>query len=79
VLLEARPNGQQSRLARQPFEAPAEFDPAQKQPLRQWNSGILVSAFGRLMRETCPSASADYSRSNADSCLHGTIVERPAN
>ena len=42
---------QLSRLARQPLEMPAEPDPA-VQPLRQVELWDLVSAFGRLMRET---------------------------
>jgi segregation and condensation protein A len=51
VLLEAQAERQQSRLARQPFELPVEPNPAQ-QPLRQVELWDLVSAFGRLMRET---------------------------
>ena len=38
-------------MARLPIEAPAPLDPAQ-QPLRQVELWDLVSAFGRLMRET---------------------------
>jgi segregation and condensation protein A len=51
LLLEAQAERQLSRLARQPLELPAEPDPAQ-QPLRQVELWDLVSAFGRLMRET---------------------------
>ena len=50
-LLEVQAERQLSRLARQPLELPAEPDPAQ-QPLRQVELWDLVSAFGRLMRET---------------------------
>src|SRR5262249_9472292 len=39
------------RLARQPLEVPAAPDPA-RQPLRSVELWDLVSAFGRLMRET---------------------------
>jgi segregation and condensation protein A len=51
VLLEAQAERQLSRLPRVPLEVPAEPDPAQ-QPLRQVELWDLVSAFGRLMRET---------------------------
>jgi segregation and condensation protein A len=51
ALLEAQAERQLSRLPRQPAEQPAEPDPAQ-QPLRQVELWDLVSAFGRLMRET---------------------------
>lgn len=51
ILLEAQAERQLSRLARQPLELPAEPDLAQ-QPLRQVELWDLVSAFGRLMRET---------------------------
>jgi len=51
LLLEAQAERQLSRLARQPLETPAELDPA-VQPLRQVELWDLVSAFGRLMRET---------------------------
>jgi segregation and condensation protein A len=51
TLLEAQAERQQIRLARLPLELRAEPDPAQ-QPLRQVELWDLVSAFGRLMRET---------------------------
>src|SRR5207253_8327994 len=51
ILLEAQAERQLSRLARQPLKMPAEPDPA-VQPLRQVELWDLVSAFGRLMRET---------------------------
>ncbi len=51
LLLEAQAERQLSRLARQPLETPAERDPA-VQPLHQVELWDLVSAFGRLMRET---------------------------
>jgi segregation and condensation protein A len=49
MLLEARAEEQSLRLSRQP--PPAAPDPA-RQPLRQVELWDLVSAFGRLMRET---------------------------
>jgi len=51
LLLEAQAERQLSRLARQPLELPTEPALAQ-QPLRQVELWDLVSAFGRLMRET---------------------------
>ncbi len=51
MLLEAQAERQLSRLARQPLELSVEPDPA-VQPLRQVELWDLVSAFGRLMRET---------------------------
>src|SRR6266849_271686 len=51
ILLEAQAERQLSRLARQPVELPAGPDPA-VQPLRPVELWDLVSAFGRLMRET---------------------------
>jgi segregation and condensation protein A len=51
ALLEARADQQSFRLARQPAAPPPGPDPAQ-QPLRQAELWDLVSAFGRLMRET---------------------------
>jgi segregation and condensation protein A len=51
ALLEAQAERQQARLPRLPVEAPAPRDPAQ-QPLRRVELWDLVSAFGRLMRET---------------------------
>jgi segregation and condensation protein A len=51
VLLEAQAERQLSRLTRQPIETPTPIDPAQ-QPLRAVELWDLVSAFGRLMRET---------------------------
>ncbi|MCI0681399.1 MAG: segregation/condensation protein A [Gemmataceae bacterium] len=50
ALLERQAEKQLTRLARLPSERPA-FDPAQ-QPLRKVELWDLVSAFGRLMRET---------------------------
>src|SRR5207249_4780556 len=50
-LLEAQAERQLCRLPRQPFELPAGPDRLQ-QPLRQVELWDLVSAFGRLMRET---------------------------
>jgi segregation and condensation protein A len=50
-LLDARAELQLARLARQPPETPAAPDPA-RQPLRRVELWDLVSAFGRLMRET---------------------------
>ena len=50
-LLEAQAERQLSRLARQEMEPAYQPDPAQ-QPLRQVELWDLVSAFGRLMRET---------------------------
>jgi segregation and condensation protein A len=51
ALLEAQAERQQSRLSRLPLEVPEGPDPA-SQPLRQVELWDLVSAFGRLMRET---------------------------
>jgi segregation and condensation protein A len=51
ALLEAQAERRLSRLPRAPVELPAPPDPAQ-QPLRQVEVWDLVSAFGRLMRET---------------------------
>jgi len=51
ALLEAQAERQAARLARQPVETPEESAPAQ-QPLRAVELWDLVSAFGRLMRET---------------------------
>jgi segregation and condensation protein A len=51
ALLEARAERQLARLPRQPLELPAAPDPAQ-QPLHRVELWDLVSAFGRLMRET---------------------------
>jgi segregation and condensation protein A len=51
LLLEAQAERQLSRLARQPVEAVREPGPAE-QPIRQVELWDLVSAFGRLMRET---------------------------
>ena len=51
VLLEAQAERQLSRIARLPVEIPAPADPA-RQPLRAVELWDLVSAFGRLMRET---------------------------
>jgi segregation and condensation protein A len=51
ALLETRAERQLARLPRQPLEVPAELDPA-RQPLRTVELWDLVSAFGRLMRET---------------------------
>jgi segregation and condensation protein A len=50
-LLEEQARLQMARLARVPPEAPTPPDPAQ-QPLRKVELWDLVSAFGRLMRET---------------------------
>jgi segregation and condensation protein A len=50
-LLEAQAERQLSRLPRAPLETTDSVDPAQ-QPLRQVELWDLVSAFGRLMRET---------------------------
>jgi len=50
-LLERRAELQLLRLPREPIEAPARVDPSQ-QPLQQVELWDLVSAFGRLMRET---------------------------
>jgi segregation and condensation protein A len=51
ALLDAQAERQMARLPRQPLEMPAAPDPAQ-QPLHQVELWDLVSAFGRLMRET---------------------------
>lgn len=51
ALLEEQAEKQQSRLSRLPMEVPPPPDPAQ-QPLQQVELWDLVSAFGRLMRET---------------------------
>jgi segregation and condensation protein A len=51
TLLEAQAEQQSYRLPRQTVDAPSDLDPAQ-QPLRQVELWDLVSAFGRLMRET---------------------------
>jgi len=51
ALLEQQAERQLARLARQPVEAPAAPSPAE-QPLRRVELWDLVSAFGRLMRET---------------------------
>jgi segregation and condensation protein A len=51
VLLDAEAERQLCRLPRQPVELPAGPDPAQ-QPLQAVELWDLVSAFGRLMRET---------------------------
>jgi segregation and condensation protein A len=51
ALLEGQAEMQLCRLARQPIEAAAPVDPAQ-QPIRTVELWDLVSAFGRLMRET---------------------------
>jgi segregation and condensation protein A len=51
ALLEAQAEKQLSRLSRQPVEQPSDPSLA-KQPLRQVELWDLVSAFGRLMRET---------------------------
>jgi segregation and condensation protein A len=51
ALLEAQAERQLTRLPRQPVEVPSAPDPAQ-QPLRRVELWDLVSAFGRLMRET---------------------------
>ena len=51
AVLEGQAERQLTRLARQPLEIPAAPDPA-SQPLRSVELWDLVSAFGRLMRET---------------------------
>jgi segregation and condensation protein A len=51
ALLETQAERQSWRVARQAVVAPASVDPAQ-QPLRSVELWDLVSAFGRLMRET---------------------------
>jgi segregation and condensation protein A len=51
AVLEGQAERQLTRLARQPLETPAAPDPA-SQPLRSVELWDLVSAFGRLMRET---------------------------
>lgn len=51
ALLEGKAEKQLTRLPRLPIETPAPLDPAQ-QPLRQVELWDLVSAFGRLLRET---------------------------
>ena len=51
ALLDEQAHRQQTRLARVPLEMPAQPDLAQ-QPLRKVELWDLVSAFGRLMRET---------------------------
>src|SRR5262245_23963481 len=51
ALLEEHAQRQQARLSRVPFEFPAPPDLA-SQPLRKVELWDLVSAFGRLMRET---------------------------
>ena len=51
VLLDEQAERQQTRLARMPLELPAPLDPS-RQPLRRVELWDLVSAFGRLMRET---------------------------
>jgi segregation and condensation protein A len=51
ALLEAQAEQRLSRLPRQAYETPAETGPAE-QPLHQVELWDLVSAFGRLMRET---------------------------
>lgn len=51
ALLEEQAERQQSRMSRLPLEMPPPPDPAQ-QPLHQVELWDLVSAFGRLMRET---------------------------
>ena len=51
ALLEEQARQQLTRLARVPFDTPAPLDPAH-QPLRKVELWDLVSAFGRLMRET---------------------------
>jgi segregation and condensation protein A len=51
ALLEAQAEKQQARLPRLPVEIPGPPDPAQ-QPLQRVELWDLVSAFGRLMRET---------------------------
>ena len=49
ALLEARAEEQSQRLARQPVAPPANAGPPPLKPVELWD---LVSAFGRLMRET---------------------------
>ncbi len=51
ALLEEQAERQQARMPRLPLETPAPVDPAQ-QPLQRVELWDLVSAFGRLMRET---------------------------
>jgi segregation and condensation protein A len=51
ALLDAQAEKQLTRLPRQPLELPAALTPDQ-QPLRRVELWDLVSAFGRLMRET---------------------------
>jgi segregation and condensation protein A len=51
ALLEAQAERQLARLARQPVEVPAPLSP-DRQPLHRVELWDLVSAFGRLMRET---------------------------
>jgi segregation and condensation protein A len=51
ALLEVQAEQQLCRLSRQPLELPSDPDPT-RQPLRQVELWDLVSAFGRLMRET---------------------------
>jgi len=51
AVLEQQAEKQLSRLPRTPLEVPEPLDPAQ-QPLRRVELWDLVSAFGRLMRET---------------------------
>src|SRR5579884_835646 len=51
VLLEEQAERQLTRLPRAPLEVAAPLDPA-RQPLRKVELWDLVSAFGRLMRET---------------------------
>src|SRR5947209_11447731 len=51
ALLEAQAERQSLRLPRQPVAPPSAPDPS-RQPLRQVELWDLVSAFGRLMRET---------------------------
>jgi segregation and condensation protein A len=51
AVLEEHAERQQARLARMPVELPAAPDPA-AQPLQRVELWDLVSAFGRLMRET---------------------------
>jgi segregation and condensation protein A len=51
VLLESQAERQALRLPRQPLPAPSATDPA-RQPLQEVELWDLVSAFGRLMRET---------------------------
>ncbi len=51
ALLDEHAERQQTRLARMPIEMPPALDPS-RQPLRRVELWDLVSAFGRLMRET---------------------------